>query len=111
MDCADEIGAFKFQDPQSIDFDDLASSTEGRQKLLVWEETQSDYYDGCVQLVNGSLLAPRCLLRDANCPVLCLIDALEERGWSRENRHITHNAKAALVYDGPSLPGKRCYLQ
>ena len=39
------------------------------------------------------------------------MDELEDRGWIRVDRLVTHKPGGQLVYDGRGLPAKRAYLQ
>ena len=106
------LDIFSFQDSKFIDLYKLVKSEADRGRLLVWRERGPSDIEGCTQIFGGAPLAPKLPLRDKNCPVLCLLDELYDRGWTVENRIIRHfQADGVRIIDGHNLPSKRYYLQ
>jgi len=64
---------------------------------------------GCLVLADMVAAKPRWPLTDERCPVLTIVDALEQRGWCPENRTVVHT-DGTLVYDGRSSTRMRWYF-
>lgn len=62
-------------------------------------------------MTNPLVLRPTVALSSDTAPVLCLCDALQEKGYEGIASQVIHKADALKRYDIRQLPSKRRYLQ
>lgn len=101
---------FIYQDPCSVDILLLCDGVEHRREWLSWTARPSDV-DGCVELHSPTMLQPSFPLHSPKIPVLCLLDALHEKGYQGSSKTVVHKRDGPLAYDCRNLVGKRFYLQ
>ena len=80
-----DIEVFEASTPEFVDLADLVHGTASRSTFLRWEESLCDT-EGCTRLVRPSVVAATMPLKDKSVPILALMDALEDAGWSLEER-------------------------
>ena len=64
-----------------------------------------------MSLATPEALRPKAHLGSDNTPVLCLCDALHERGWTGHAGELVHTQVSEKQYDNRSMSSKRRYLQ
>ena len=102
---------FMFEDERPLPIQ-LPFSPDDRPNILRWENHgQSELYDSCISLRNPKPLQPDVNLLSKSCPVLCLLDALAERGWHGRSQRFVHGSNSELLYDQRQPMGKKVYYQ
>lgn len=105
------VECFPFDNPCMIDLLKVGGcSASARAGWRKWKTGPADV-DGCILLQSPEPLRPACRLEDPKVPVLALLDALGEQGFSPVEDRVRHTDAGDKRYDGRSIAGKRCYLQ
>ena len=106
---------FNISDPEHIDLLRFCRGLDGTTSLNIWCEAPAAFHEGlapgCIRLVNPQVATPSCQLGDKNCPVLCLLDALEELGFVQVERKVTHALASEKVFDKRNSASNRFYFQ
>ena len=106
-----EIDVFETCEPEFVDLADLVAGIADRFTFLRWDEERSDT-DGCICLVKPAVVAPTTSLKNKDVPILALIDALQDAGWSMEERLVVHTPDSGEKVAGARCAsGKRFYVQ
>ena len=71
-----QLDAFEVEDPTYLDLADFVSSVDRRNSVWCWKEVPCDT-EGCVALVEPSVVQANCELNSRSVPVLCLVDHLK----------------------------------
>lgn len=101
---------FFVEEPCTIDLVSLSGGLNCRQHWLQWEAGPSDV-SGCICLTSPSPWRSSVPLTSSNVPVLCLIDALQESGWSGRGEKVIHHQETYKAFDSRNIASKRAYLQ
>lgn len=105
------MDVFECEDPEHVDLYRWVSALDDRRKLHLWSEAPSDT-EGCVRLITPEVAVPKISLSSTVCPVLCLLDALKEKGFECVERTITHKPEVAdKLLDIRNLSKRRYYFQ
>lgn len=99
---------FRVEDPVTVDVLGLCGGVTDRRRWLRWSPGESDV-DGCMTMSCPTILAPREKLSSTNTPVLCLLDALDERGFHGADKKIMHHV-GQKEYDSRAVVEKKVVL-
>lgn len=101
---------FIVEDPEELDLLQIVQpSTRFREYLFQWETELSDI-EACLDIVRPTRVTFEGTLQELRVPTLCLVDALDERGFTfQEDRVIYHDGDDAIV-DARRLHGRKDYL-
>ena len=107
-----KLDVFQVEEPIHLDILQLVGTDIGvRHRIHIWEQEVSDI-PKCDALVRPRVIAPiNSNLQSATIPVLCLVDALNSRGFSGHSGKCTHGGGTPKLYDERKLVQKRSYLQ
>lgn len=106
-----ELQAFLVEEETEVlDLVKLVGSVEGLKSFLKWSVGPSDVA-GCSHLTLGARIYPSLALRSPQCPTICLIEALEAKGFNGEARKMMHVPGGPLVYDDRDSLKHKVYLQ
>lgn len=105
------LEVFLFHEPKKIDVITLTGAlTEGRRGIYAWKAHLSDV-EGCTHPHGKEILANRSVdLLGSSVPVLCLLDALRQKGFVGIDQVVCHTA-GCLEFDRRQVAGRRAYLQ
>lgn len=108
--CPERLTCFVVEDP--IEWDIVAAVGNNRRMLRVWTLSEEpSEVESCFCLVDGRPLPITAALDKPNCPTLCILDELHERGYQPRDKLVIHGQSASLVYDSRKLSSKTLYLQ
>lgn len=106
-----EENCFVYQDPSTIDMIGVCGGASfPRQHMKVWKPSPSDV-EGCICLSESAPLKPHMGLLSADCPVLCLLDQLEQLGFASRKEKVVHNKDTGSYFDSHNVVGRGPYLQ
>ena len=104
-----EVFIFNDEQPQELNLQECYP--HDRRQYLEWSAKASTI-EGCSLLVDPRPLKPAELdLLDSRVPTLCLLDALQQRGWKSEARPRTHRPESELTFDGRRPIARKSYLR
>jgi hypothetical protein len=106
----DLIAAFVDGRPRVIDILQLTAGADPRNVVFEWSLTDSDVGD-CVGLCSPKPLTPRMSLSSPLVPVLCLRDAVHDKGFEARSLVVSHRIDGPMLYDSRNICAKRAYLQ
>ena len=106
-----EIDVYIFEDPLKLDILSLIGcERQRRSKIMSWTYGQSDV-DGCFRRHTPNIVTPTMVLSDKATPILCLLDALQEKGFEPSERIVHHDKDSPKCFGGRKPTDKRSYLQ
>jgi hypothetical protein len=89
----------------------LGDDALARDRVRSWTVAKSDV-EGCLSLRDPQHVRPTMALKDASCPTLMLMDALEADGFVGVSRRVTHTAELGLKQmDSRTAYAKKDYFR
>ena len=88
----------------------VGEDPNARHGIFKWQVARSAV-EGCQDLINPVPADPNIQLSDRQVPILCLLDALNARGWIGTPALCTHGANTPKLFDNRKPLSKRAYFQ
>ena len=109
---ATRLDVYQYEEPTKADIITACGCRlDCRYDIFVWQAQQSDV-SGCVELHSKELLASKKTdLFERNTPVLCLLDALHNQGFSGVSQAVVHGDASGRLFDSRGIASRRAYLQ
>ena len=109
---ASEFDAFIVEDPKVIDILSLVGvGPDARDMLRVWTVGALAAVEGCLHFHDPMKLTPNVAVGHKDYPVLCLLDALRDSGFTGKSATVTHKRRGPKHFDARSQPCKGFYYK
>ena len=109
---AARFDAFILEDPAKLDLLSLTGvEPAARRRIQKWKASDNSEVDGCLVFTSPELPAPVVDIASDNYPVLCLLDALHDKGWTGKPARVVHRRRGAKLYDCRRPPTKAIYYK